>query len=137
MKKITAFFITTLFIGISTPILADEEDYIKYRQYVMKSLSSNLKASGLILKDKVNGDLQGHAAAVASAGAMIDKIFPEGSDFGETDAKADIWENPDKFMKEAEKFKQATAAFGNNPSGKTLGAVGKSCKSCHKAFREK
>ena len=119
--------------------MADEEDYIKYRQHVMKSISANLKASSMLLKGKVNldGQLARHAQALEDSGKVLGKVFPEGSDFGETDAKPAVWEDSEGFMKEVNKFKQATAAFNSNPSMKTFGAVGKSCKSCHKAFREK
>ena len=50
MKKITTSLVTILLTVFALPAFADEENYIKYRQYVMKSLSANLKASAMILK---------------------------------------------------------------------------------------
>ncbi len=136
MKKILFLMITAL---ITTSAIADDEDYIKYRQQIMKSISANLKASSMLLKEKVNldGQLHRHAQALEDSGKVLEKVFPEGSDFGETDAKPAVWEDSEGFLKEVNKFKQATAAFNSSPSMKTFGAVGKTCKSCHKAYREK
>ena len=136
MKKILFLMITAL---ITTSAMADDEDYIKYRQQIMKSISANLKATSMLLKGKVNldGQLHRHAQALEDSGKVLEKLFPEGSDFGETDAKPAVWEDSAGFLKEVNKFKQATAAFNSSPSMKTFGAVGKTCKSCHKAYREK
>lgn len=137
MKKISSAVLAGLLVLSISPAMAAEEDYIKYRQLVMKSLSANLKASGMILKGQVEGDLKAHAAAVANDANAMNGAFPEGSDFGETDAKAEVWEEADKFKQELETFNKNASAFAANPNGETMGAVGKGCKSCHKAFREK
>ncbi len=136
MKKLILLLAATL---MSTPLLADDEDYIKYRQDVMKSLSANLKASSMILKGKVdlNANLKRHAQAIADGANMTDGLFPEGSDFGDTDAKMDIWDHPDQFAEKIEAFKEAANTFNANATLKTFGEVGKACKSCHKKFREK
>lgn len=132
-----ALLITTL--GLTLPAAADEESIIKYRQNAMKAASAHLKSAGLILKGEVpfQDDLGKHAKALADLGPIIAAGFPEGSDFGETDAKEAVWEEREKFDKAADAFVKASAAFAAAPSDETLGAVGKSCKGCHKPFREK
>ena len=124
---------------IATPLHADEEAIIKYRQQAMKAASAHLKSAGAILKGSVpfQSDLAKHTRALADLGPIIAAGFPEGSDFGETDAKEAVWEKRAEFDQAADKFTQASAAFAANPNGQTMGAVGKSCKGCHKQFREK
>ena len=137
MKLLTGVIAATLIFSLSGTSQASDEDYTKYRQLVMKSLKANLSASAMILKGQVKGNLSAHAAAVANDGVALEHVFPEGSDLGDTDAKATIWEKPQAFKKHIAKFKQVTARFGEEPTMKNLGAVGKGCKSCHKAYREK
>jgi cytochrome c556 len=74
----------------------------------------------------------------------LTRLFPEGSDFGETKAKEEIWDQWAKFEQAAADAKQATADFaaaagGGEPSqiANAFKAVGKSCKGCHKDFRQK
>jgi len=67
--------------------------------------------------------------------------FPEGSEGGE--AKLEIWDDFDDFSErmntmrtEAAKMAEATASGDQDAVGKQLGALGKSCKSCHDVYRE-
>ena len=132
---------TLLALGIAAAgnALADEEAIIKYRQNAMKAASAHLKSAGAILKGSVpfQDDLTKHAKALADLGPIVAAGFPEGSDFGETDAKAAVWENRAEFEKAADTFVQATAAFAAAPNGEAMDGVGKACKGCHKQFREK
>ncbi|MBF0265262.1 MAG: cytochrome c [Gammaproteobacteria bacterium] len=121
----------------STASFADNEDTIKYRQHLMNILSLNLKSSSLILKGKIKADIAGHNAAILDSSYKLSSLFPEGSDFGDTDAKEAVWTQNEKFNSELLKFNNSAIAFNKEPSMQTFSDVTKSCKSCHKAFREK
>ncbi len=82
---------------------------------------------------------------LAASASMIKGNFPEGSDFGDTDAKEAIWENKADFDDKMKDFEKATsellAAVKQNAAKSILmdkyQVVGKNCKSCHKKYREK
>ena len=135
--KILVFLSVLTLLPIYTTCFAESEDNIQYRQHIMEGLSSNLKASSMILKGKIKTDISGHTASILDSATRLSELFPEGSDFGDTEAKAEIWEQEEKFKTELNKFKKAAIDFNKSPSMNTLSAIGKSCKSCHKAFREK
>ena len=139
--------VAALLIAASPAALAEEpEDFIKYRQAMMKAIGGHSGAASQIVRGKVNpeGALGMHANALAELSKDLTSLFPEGSDFGETQAKAEIWSDWAKFEKAAGDAKTATAAFAEAVAGgdaDRIGAafkdVGDSCKGCHKAFRQK
>ena len=125
---------------------AESQDIIKYRQAVMKSQGAHASAAAEIIKGKVpyDSDLPYHAAALHSSTHELAKLFPKGSDFGETRAKAEIWSKRSEFEKVANDAEKAGAAFfaavnsGDQAAiRKAFGDLGETCKSCHKHFREK
>jgi len=124
----------------------EPEDYIKYRQAMMTAIGGHSGAAGQIVRGKVSpeGALAMHADALAALNADLASLFPEGSDFGETRAKAEIWDNWTAFEKAAGDAKNATAAFAaavaDGDADKIAAAyreVGEACKGCHKEFRAK
>lgn len=131
---------------ITTTSQADEpENYIKYRKAMMKAVGGHMTSASQIVRGKVSpeGDLAMHAQALAALTSNLTRLFPEGSDFGETEAKAEIWDNWEKFEKAAMNAKDATAQFAEAVAGgdkKKIAAahktVGKGCKGCHDDFRE-
>jgi cytochrome c556 len=151
MKKfqflLLAFVITLYSSTYSDLTYADEsEDIIAYRQNVMKSLAANSKMIKAILTEKISQQhLSSLSSNIASTAGMLNGNFPEGSDFGETDAKEEIWENKADFsskIKDLEKItKQLQSAVQQKASNKELmpiyNSVAKACKSCHKKYREK
>ena len=151
---ILKFFVLTLtllgFFALSAaaPATAQEgEGIIKHRQAVMKAVGGHFGAMSRILKGhvKFTGDLKTHARAMADLAVIAARVFPEGSDFGETRALPEIWDKPAEFKKIIEAFKTESAklvkvaeggdvkAFGDQ--FKTLGK--NACAACHKTFREK
>jgi len=139
--------IAAALIAATAPAQAEEpENYIKYRQAVMKAIGGHTGAAGQIVRGKVSpeGALAMHADALAALNADISSLFPEGSDFGETRAKEEIWSDRAAFDKAAGDAKTATAAFAaavaagdKEKIGAAYRNVGESCKTCHKQFREK
>ena len=133
-------------LGIAvTAVAATPEDTIKYRQAVMKSVGGHTGAIAQIVRGKVDHkeDLAYHAESISRSLDNVPKLFPDGSDFGETRALASIWEKSDDFKQKASDAKDAAAAFaaaaesGNEseigPKFKTLVDA---CKACHKDYRE-
>ena len=146
MKKHHVLMMTALFAGAATVQAEDPENYIKYRQAMMTAIGGHNGAATQIVRGKVDpdGDLVMHAKALAALSSNIPRLFPEGSDFGETKAKDEIWSQWDKFEQAANDAKMATAAFSEAVSSgdadriaKTFKDVGDSCKGCHKEFRQK
>lgn len=140
--------ITTLLLLLASSAAAEQpENYIKYRQAMMKAIGGHMSAISQLVRGKVanNGDLAMHASALAALNKDLTRLFPEGSDFGETQAKAVIWDEWEKFDKAAGEAAKATAALADAASGGADAAqiaaahkaVGQSCKGCHEDFREK
>ena len=136
------------FCGSSGLVLAAENDpeaVIKYRQGVMVAQSGHMAAMAQIVRGRVDyGDrLVIHAKALNSIIGNIPELFPEGSDFGETDAKEEIWSNWAKFKEsaltaeqKAQAFLQAVSSEDKEAIGKRFKDLGEACKACHKDFRK-
>ena len=139
--------ITALLVAAAPAALAENpEDFIKYRQAMMKAIGGHTGAASQIVRGKVNpeGALQMHANALAELSKDISSLFPEGSDFGETKAKEEIWSDWAKFEKAADETRTATTVFAEavtsgdaDKIGAAFKGVGDSCKGCHKDFRQK
>jgi len=143
IHHIAAFALLAVF---SSAQAEEPENYIKYRQAMMKAIGGHSGAASQIVRGRVapDGHLAMHAQALADLNANLTRLFPEGSDFGETKAKEAIWDQWDKFEKASDDAKTATAAFAEavatgdaDKIGAAFKEVGESCKGCHKDFREK
>jgi cytochrome c556 len=123
-------------------------DAIKARQGLMKSNGKNFGIiAGFVKKGK------GTAADVARSGRQIasnisrfPNNFPKGTGrddgAGKTRAKAEIWSNWSKFTmgaagvaKLALDLSLAAESGDKDAMGKAMGAMGKGCGGCHKAWR--
>ncbi len=122
------------------------ENYIKYRQQYMTALGGHMGASAQIVRGRVapKGHLARHAAALAAMTQDLTVLFPEDSDFGETEAKEEIWAQWPQFQRAAERTARAGQAFqaavqaGEAAAiGKAFRDLGEACKGCHKKFRKK
>ena len=147
MKKLLVLALITL-IGTPTAVLSDDaENYIQYRQAIMKAIGGHMGATSQLLRGRVSpqGDhLAMHTSALAALNSDLTQLFPEGSDFGETEAKGEIWDQWDQFEKAANETKAATAKLAEAVAGGDRSeitsahrAVGRTCKGCHEDFREK
>ena len=124
-----------------------EETAIKYRQGVMRVMGWNFGPMGAMVKGDKPFDkaiFARNVARIEAVSTMPMEGFIPDSDLGETKAKIDIWNKPDKFkgamekmQKEVAKLAQASKA-GDEAAMKTqFGEVGKACKGCHDDFRKK
>ena len=131
----------------AAPVLAQEEGAIKHRKAVMKAVGGHMGAMAAIVKKQVpfTKDLAGHAHAMAELAKITARVFPEGSDFGETRALEDIWTKPkefaevvDAFIVESDKLAKVAKSGDVAAFGAQFKAMGKNaCGACHKKFREK
>jgi cytochrome c556 len=151
MKNIISIFLgLSLTTAINLHAQAEEyeaEDLIEYRHEVMEAIKGHNKAIKAILEGKVPYDdhLDMHMASLEAMLGRVGELFPEGSDFGETDAKDAIWDNPEKFKQSVEKAQNAFETFksvvakGDKRAGldahKKFGKA--SCGNCHKSFKKK
>ncbi|NNJ91947.1 MAG: cytochrome c [Gammaproteobacteria bacterium] len=146
-SKLSATLAAAILLA-STTILADEsfEKEIEYRQGAMNILSWNMKHIGGMLKGKTPYDaekIKTHAADIASVASLnIMAGFPEDSTGEDSSALEDIWMDFENFEQKMADFKKAAkgmnmaAQSGDKAAvGKAMGALGKSCKGCHKPFK--
>ena len=137
-------------MAVSSAALADSvSKAVDYRNSVMSIYKWNMGAMGAVLKGEKPYDrdaFKKHAQDLASA-AHLDLLagFPEGSDESDdSSARMDIWMNWDDFEAKYADLKKATqelaqtaaGAGGMQAIGPKFGAVGKSCKGCHDAFKD-
>lgn len=147
LQAVATIALFGLLLGLSRLATAQDMDpdaVIKFRQGVMKAQGGHMGAMAQIVRGKVDypGRLLVHARALNSIAQNVDTLFPEDSDFGETDAKEEIWSNWDKFKEAAEHLSDETGAFEKAVESKDEKAIGKgfkklgeACKACHKKFR--
>lgn len=126
--------------------VADEEGTIKYRQGVMKAQAGYMSAMGMVVQGRADfaGNMADHAEGLHRLVKIVPALFPEGSDFGETDALDKIWQNRDGFRSKAAEAEKAASGLvaatqSGDPGkiGQAYKAVGQSCKECHEEYRRK
>ena len=148
LKSVSVMSVLSLGVLAASSVQAAEpENYIKYRQAIMKAMAGHSGSSGQILRGLVDaqpGELAFHADALARLNADLVRLFPEGSDFGETEALPKIWEDPAGFAQKAKDAADATANFAKAAQrgdaaamATAYKAVGESCKGCHQNYRER
>lgn len=145
-RFLTVGILAAVLFGVTAaPAAGDPAEDIKYRQMVMDSIGSHIGAIVAVIKGKVpyGAHIVGHAQAMQAASRMLDDIFPPGSAVGQTRAKPDIWQQPEKFKAVLKAFQdasinlvQAAESGDMGAIGEALGVVGKSCGGCHKPFRK-
>lgn len=146
LKPFSSLLLCGALVLGSLPLQAETDDpeaWIEYRESLMEAMKAHNKGAKKALT--LGGDhLIVHARALQETAALITGSFPEGSDFGETDAKAAVWEDREGFEAASRKYAEAVdglvmAAGTGDPGAITqaLNGVGKGCKGCHDGYREK
>ena len=120
---------------------------IEYRQGALAVMDNHFDRLGAMVKGKVPFDAaaaQANADLVATLAKLPWSAFIEGSDKGDTNARPEIWSQPDKFKAAAQRLqdetvKLAAAAKSGSPDALKVafGATAQACKSCHDDFRKK
>ena len=118
-------------------------DIITDRKAGFKGNADSMKAIAAAIG---SGDYQtviSRSEGIASWASKIPSYFPEGSDSGDTKARAEIWFEFDAFKAKAKANKTAaqiliTAAKSGDQGAMMAGLknLGASCKSCHSDFKD-
>jgi len=132
-----------------TPAQAGDpiEDAITYRQSAYKMMVWHVKPMTAMVKGKTDWDADAfnyHAKALAKLSRFPINGFIPDSDFGDTRAKEDIWENWDDFQTKMNALIEQSQALAKIASSGSQEAIteqfiktARTCKSCHKKYREK
>jgi cytochrome c556 len=159
MKKFAQQIVfSTVALGVAGAAFAQAkpEDAIRARQAIMRVTAMNFGPISNMAQDKApfNKDVfTANAVRMESVWAMnAGQYFVAGSDkpvagakiANFTDAKPEIWSQPDKFKSAAShlgdeigKLAQAARSGDEKAMKAAAGEVGKACKACHDDFRAK
>jgi cytochrome c556 len=149
MKRLSLAALAVAAIATGLPAAAQfakPEDAVKYRKAAMTLQAATFGRVAAMANGRVPFDAKVAAENIEFV-AMLNKLqfsaFVEGSDKGDTRAKAEIWTQKDKWAANVAKSQEDVAKLV--ASGKTgnidqikgaVGAVGQSCKACHDEFRK-
>jgi len=144
MKKL--FVAALAGVGVLAASMAiSAEDPISVRQALMKNTGAAMGTLGKMAKGEMDFDAAAAELAVRiihSTSYGVGFYFPKGSETGnKTTASPAIWEKMGDFQATLAAFQAATSAAVASPPktkeqlGATVGALGKNCGTCHKAFR--
>ncbi|MYH38015.1 MAG: cytochrome c [Rhodospirillaceae bacterium] len=131
---------------LSAPAQAlDPGDAIQTRKAVMASIGAHMNGIKAGLGAKNAKLVAGHAGAIAALAPVLPGLFPRGSgpEAGETRAKAEIWQQWDKFVdttkalrKEAEELALVTELGDMAEIAAQFGTMARAgCGACHRPFR--
>lgn len=126
-------------------VLAQATDPIAARKDNRKQAGAAMKAiKGIIDAKGPTSGAQAHAAKIKELDVAFLKLFPKGSDKGETKALPAVWTDWAGFeaagnANAAAADAMATAAGSGSLEALTaaFGATGKSCGACHEKYRAK
>jgi cytochrome c556 len=136
-------------LALSVPAhaqFAKPEDAVKYRKASFTVMGAHFGRLGAMANGRAPYDAK-LAAENADIVATLSKLpwaaFGEGTDKGDTRAKADIWKESAKYKEAADKMqaeimKLNTAAKAGNVEAlkAAFGPAAASCKACHDSFRK-
>jgi len=120
---------------------------VKERMELMKTIGKNTKALAPMATGMADMDLaavEKAAGAIAATAPKVADKFPKNSLSEASEAKANIWENWDKFTglldslaKDARALEAAAKAGKEDAILPAFGKMTKNCKDCHTEFRQK
>lgn len=122
------------------------EDAVHYRKATFTVMAAHFGRIGAMVKGTVPFDAKAAAAnadVVSAVATLPWSAFGEGTAVGRSEAKPEVWSQPDKFKAGADKMVEAVgklnaaAKSGNLDQLKVaFGDAAKTCKGCHEAFKK-
>ena len=116
---------------------------VKERMDDMKLLKTSMKALSKVVQGKLDfsqGLAVKHGRQIAAVAARMPKRFPHGTNAKPSEALDSIWKEWPEFQKSAEEMRVAAVLIEQTKSASafrdTFGALGATCRSCHKRFRK-
>jgi len=141
------FFSSTLIAASAQAQFAKPEDAIKYRKAAFIVMGAHNSRLGAMAQGRIPFDakIAAENAEIVAAMAKLPWVaFGEGTETGDTRAKAEIWKDSAKFKDLANKLQLESeklvlaAKSSNQEAFKTaFTATSGTCKSCHDDFRSK
>ncbi|WP_019626203.1 cytochrome c [Thioalkalivibrio sp. ALJT] len=136
----------TLGLGATSSVQAfdEHEATIDYRQGVMRAIGGNMGSVAAVVIDGADyaGNLKMHTQQLVDLTHDIPSLFPEGSDFPDTDAREAIWDNWDRYVelssdsRDAARALHAAVEAGDESEYMIrFRNLGQSCQACHDDFR--
>lgn len=149
MKTIAAMILAGVAATLSLPAAAQfakPEDAIKYRKAAFTVMAAHFGRLGAMANGRMPFDAKAaadNAEVVVGLSKLPWAAFGEGTDKGDTRAKAEIWSQNAKFNEGADKMQAeliklaAAAKTGNLDNLKAaFGPAAGTCKACHDNFRK-
>jgi cytochrome c556 len=150
MKRVLFTAAVALGVTLSLPAAAQfkkPEDAVKYRESAFRLIANHFGRINAMAQGKAPFDAkaaQFNAEVLTTLVKLPWDAFPSDSaNVGHTEAKPEVWSQPDKFKAAAKDLVDnvakldAAARTGNLDQIKAAaGATGKSCKSCHETFKK-
>ncbi len=150
MKKIAVVTAAVVALSAASAIVAKERDpkerAIHAREAAFTLMAVNVGPMGAMAKGNMPFNQEEFARRAANLQALADmpwEFFIPGTDQGNTEAKPEIWSNPDDYKAKTEKFQQEVAKLVDASKGgdqkamfAQFGETAKSCKSCHKEYKK-
>jgi len=152
MKKPLMILVCIVFVAAALSgayaQFAKPQDAIKYRQSVMFLIGQHIGRMGAMVKEQIPFKQQvfSHNAMVVETLSRLpwEAMTAPGTDKGDTQMKAAVFEKQAEFKEDAQRFETqaaklvSTAQSGDFAAVKTqFGEVAKRCKVCHDQFRTK
>ena len=131
------FFISfkTFSHGGATGIVKERMDNFQMSKSIMREINKSLN-----IKDFKN--IENGAKKLQAWGEKMGTFFPEGSNIKPSEAREDIWLEPDLFKKAINNFTEASKKLAfiskENDLENSISAfreLANTCKGCHKQFR--
>jgi cytochrome c556 len=150
MKKIAVITAVVIALGSASIASAKERDpikgAIKARKAAFTLIATNLGPMGAMAKGKIPFNKDAFTLRAVNLEALSDmpwEFFIPNSQKG-SEAKPAVWEKADDYKAEADVFKMKVADLvkatqsGDEKAMKIkFGKVAKTCKSCHKEYKQK
>lgn len=146
--SLAAAAVACLACGPASAQFRSADDAIEYRQGALGVMGHHFGVIGAMASGKLPFDAkaaQANADLVVTLSRLPWSAFVEGSDKGDTNARPEVWSQPDKFKAAAQKLQDAAVKLAAVAAKATraedlkpaFGAAADTCKSCHDDFRKK
>ena len=136
-------FLSVLLIVFFGFNISANADVVSERRAGFRANAASMKAIATAIGREDYQTVVNQAKTISKWAQKIASYFPEGSGFGDTKARAEIWANFDNFtalsrVNETAANNLAIAAESGDPGAMMAGLknLGSSCKACHKTYKD-